>query len=344
LNKKIINKIDKNNMFDIISDLYKHINHSFNIIENFSIKWTGKIDNIVICGMGGSAIGGDFVKTVLNEEINIPIFVNRDYSLPKWINKNTLIIICSYSGNTEETVSCLNEAEKLNIIPIIISSGGFILNTGIDKQYPYIKVPPGIQPRAAFGYSSSLLLLLLNKIGVIGKNIIDNLFSSISEIKKLSKMYSDVNDNNEAIQLAYKIFNKYPIVYGTSSTDVIGLRFRCQLAENTKILSSNFIIPEQNHNEIEGFEKLNNNNYIIIWIYDLNDDSRKIKRIKVTSKILSTSVNNQYFFKGDGENLIIRLMKLIYFFDWVSFYGSIYNNINPTPVNKILELKKLMKE
>lgn len=343
MNKNIINKIDKDNMSDVIIDFYKHIEHSFDIIKSSSIDCDIKVNSIVICGMGGSAIGGDFVKTVLYKKINIPIIVNRDYSLPKWVNKNTLIILCSYSGNTEETISCLHESEKLKINPMIISSGGTLLNRAIKKGYSYIQVPSGIQPRAAFGYSSSLLLLLLNEINIAENSIIDNLYSSIDEIKKLSVIYSNINDNN-AIELASKIYNKFPIIYGTPTTDIVSLRFRCQLAENTKILASHFTIPEHNHNEIEGFEKIYNNNYVLIWIYDSNDNSKNIKRIKISSKVINHSVNEQYVFKGEGDNLIVRLLKLIYFYDWVSFYGAIYNNINPTPVNKILELKSLMKK
>ena len=343
MNKDTINSIDKDDMFNVIADLYKHIEHSFDIIKTSNINCNFNIHNILICGMGGSAIGGDFVKTVLGEKVNLTISVNRQYSIPKWVNQNTLVIICSYSGNTEETISSLIETEKLGVKPVIISSGGKLLETAINKNYSYIKMPKGIQPRAAFGYSASLLLLLLNKIGVVDKSIIDDLYLAIDEIRKMSIIFSEFSNDNEAMILSSKIFNSYPIIYGTKNTDVVSLRFRCQLAENTKILSSHYIIPEQNHNEIEGFLKNSIDNCILIWIYDKDDDDRNIKRIKVTSKILQKSCEDQYFYKENGGALINRLLKLIYFFDWVSFYGSIYNNINPTPVNKILELKKLMK-
>ena len=343
MNKNTINNIDTDGMFNIISDLYKHIEHSFDIIENSSVYCNLDVHNILICGMGGSAIGGDFVKTILNKTINLPIYVNRQYCIPKWVNKYTLVIICSYSGNTEETISSLIEIEKLGLKPIVISRGGKLLDTAINKKYSYIKMPTGIQPRAAFGYSSSLLLLLLNKIGIVDDNIIKNLYSTIDEIKEMSFVYSNIDDDNDSIVLASKICKSYPIIYGTQSTDVVSLRFRCQLAENTKILSSHYILPEQNHNEIEGFQKSCISDSILIWIYDIDDDDRNIKRIKVTSEILKDSCKNQYFYKESEGTLLSRLLKLIYFFDWVSFYGSIYNKINPTPVNKILELKRLMK-
>ena len=174
MNKDLVNTIDKDNMFNVIADFSNHIKESFDIIEKSNININLKPNNIIICGMGGSAIGGDFVKTILLKKINIPIYVNRDYFLPKWVNENSLVILCSYSGNTEETISCLKEVEKLNIKPFIISSGGLLLNEAKKSNYYYVKLPKGIQPRAAFGYSSSLLLLLLNKIDIVDKDIIDD--------------------------------------------------------------------------------------------------------------------------------------------------------------------------
>ena len=162
MNKKIIESFDKDNMFLVIRDLYKHIEDSFNIIESTQLNKNNKYNNIIVCGMGGSAIGGDFVKTILLNKLDIPIYINRNYSMPHWVNKNTLVIICSYSGNTEETISCFNKTVKLNLKPVIISSGGYILDKAIENKYEYVQLPEGIQPRAAFGYSASLLLLLLN--------------------------------------------------------------------------------------------------------------------------------------------------------------------------------------
>ena len=341
MNKQIIENLDKNNMFSVIKDLYKHVEHSFEIIEESSLHKVDRFRNIVICGMGGSAIGGDFVKTVLFNELTIPIYVNRDYNLPNWTDSKSLVIICSYSGNTEESISCLKQSIDLDINPIIISSGGYILNKAIENNYSYVQLPPGIQPRAAFGYSASLLLLTLNKLGLIDDKFKNGLFDSINILKNMSEELSDISDENRAIVLSSKIYNKYPIIYGTPLTDIVSLRFRCQLAENTKILSSHFMIPEQNHNEIEGFLKADMKNLAIIWIYDTDDHSQNIKRIKLTSSILE-EIKDQYKFCESGETLIIRLFKLIHFFDWVSFYGAMHNNINPTPVDTILQLKSFM--
>lgn len=342
MNKENITALDENNMYGVIKDLYKHVEHSFEIMESCTLTNNKNYNNILICGMGGSAIGGDFVKTILLSEISIPVVVNRNYVLPEWVNDNTLVIICSYSGNTEETISCFNQTISLNLKPIIISSGGYLLNEAINANFQYVKLPGGIQPRAAFGYSASLLLLVFCELGIANCSLRDDLYKSITCIKDMSLLYSEINDDNDALVLASKIHDKFPLIYGTPITNVVSLRFRCQLAENTKMLSSHFQIPEHNHNEIEGFQKMNINNLIIIWIKDMNDVKENLKRINITSKLLSNHIDHQYFFEQEGENLTLRLFKLIYYFDWVSFYAAMYNNINPTPVNTILKLKSLM--
>ena len=166
LNSKDVTLIDSENMFDEIKNFYLQIDKSFDIINKFNYKIDQHFDKIIICGMGGSAIGGDFLASVLKNEIDLPIYINRNYTLPKWVNSLTLIIICSYSGNTEETISCYKETTKNNFMPIIISSGGYLVKEAQKNNFPFIKLISGIQPRAAFGYSSSLLFLLLIKLNI----------------------------------------------------------------------------------------------------------------------------------------------------------------------------------
>ena len=341
MNIESINKYDKDSMIEVIKELYIHIEHSFDIILESNLNPKNNVENILICGMGGSAIGGDFVRTVLKDDFKIPIFVNRDYELPNWVSQNTLIFICSYSGNTEETISCYNSTVNNNIKPIVISSGGHILEDAKKNNFDFVQLPKGIQPRAAFGYSASLLLLALVKIGIVDKKYSDQLFNSIESIKNNSSKYSSISKGNDALELSKIIYNKFPIIYCTLNTEVVAFRLRCQLAENSKILSSHFVLPEQNHNEIEGFSNNDISNFVILWLKDKNDNERTIKRINITSKLLK-NIKYQFDYSEESDSLIERLFNLIYLFDWVSFYCAIYHKTNPTPVNTILELKSLM--
>ena len=348
LTKEKIRLFDTSNMYDEIKYMYKQIESSIKIINDLDkctiLKKNSILDkkycNILVCGMGGSAIGGDFVKSVISNDVDIPMYINRDYTIPKWVNKKTLVFICSYSGNTEETISCYDQIVNLQLIPIIISTGGFLLSDAIKNKFPIIKMPSGIQPRAAFGYSSSLLLLSLIKLNILKEDYLEQLKTTIQSLKKKNNKLSNFNIDNPAVNLAINIKDKFPIIYGTPLTDIISLRFRGQLAENSKILSFNNRYPELNHNEIEGFVKLNND-FILISIQDIDDNKIILKRIKITSQILST-VSNQFLYKQVGETYLERLYKSISFFDWVSFYLSILNKVDPTPVNNIMKLKKIM--
>ena len=333
-----IKKIDKSNMFNTIRDMYKQLNKSISIINDFNPKVHNYI-NIIVCGMGGSALGGDFVKNILRNDSHIPIYVNRDYNLPGWVNDKTLVILCSYSGNTEETISCYVHSKKITQHRLIISSGGFLLDEAIKENIPYVKLVPGIQPRAAFGYSSTLLLLALEKLNVTKSSYMNIIEDSIDSLQKLSIELSEISESNKAIELASNIYKKFVIIYGTPLTEIISLRFRGQLAENSKILSTHNTIPELNHNEIEGFIKQENT--VIIWIGDKNDSIENQNRIKFTSKILS-NVDSQFFYKQSGSSLLERMYKNILFFDWVSFYAAILNDVDPTPVDNIMKLKKLL--
>ena len=338
---KDIEKIDKSGMYLEIKRMYSQIKKSLDMIDDFKFSSNPSYNNIIINGMGGSAIGAEFVSSVLKYDLNIPIYVNRTYDLPKWVNSNTLVIICSYSGNTEETISCYNSCILRSLSPLIITSGGFLLDEAKNRLFNYIQLIPGIQPRVAFGYSSAFIFLSLIKFKLLRSEYIDMLNDASISMKRMSDQLSLIEPNNQAIDLAHKLYHKEIIIYGTPLTDVVSYRFRGQLAENSKVLSSHNCIPEQNHNEIEGFSNQDNRKKVIVWIHDEDDHAQIKKRIKITSKLFK-DIKNHYFYSQKGNNYLIRLYKNILFFDWVSFYLSILYKQDPTPVNKIHELKEMM--
>ena len=261
--------------------------------------------------------------------------------MPNWVDKKTLVIISSYSGNTEETISCYKESMKRKIKPVIITTGGFLLDQAIKNNQLHVIVPSGFQPRAAIGYSISLLMLILNKFKIIENDLIQKIENSLSLVEKQNNQLSMLNNHNQSIALARKIYNKFVIIYIDNHLESIALRFRCQLAENAKILSSHFIFPEQNHNEIEAFEKSCKKDLTIVWIHT-NNDYEKIKdRMIITSRILK-SIKNQYNVEKTESNNIQNILTLINFFDWVSYYCAMYNKIDPTPVNVIRKLKSII--
>ena len=224
--------IDASNMYKSIFDFSTHIEESFDFFKNNSslkLGLTHKIESIMILGMGGSAITGLLVKELLKNNLDIPIHVNQGYDIPKWINDKTLIIASSYSGNTEETLISCEESFKKTPNIIGISKGGKLFelleNKGVTE---YVKMPDGLQPRAAIGYSFSLMLMMLNKIGFIDESLVKNLKDSILSLKNKTKEYSIENLDNIAYSIACEIYNKNPLIYAEEGIfNVIGYRFKC---------------------------------------------------------------------------------------------------------------------
>ena len=343
-------KLDKSNMFKSINDFSVHIEESFNLFKKKSsiTKSYHDINKIMVLGMGGSAIAGLLIKELLKTNIDIPIEVNQGYDIPKWVNDKTLILACSYSGNTEETlISCKNCFEKTSKI-IGISKGGklfdLLKNKGIND---YVKMPDGLQPRAALGFSFSLILILLNKLELINNYFIDELRDSVLELKEKTKEYSLEDENNIAYSTANKIYNKNPIIYAQEGIfNIIGYRFKCQLVENSKVLAFNNAVPEMNHNEIEAYTNTVNikGNFIVIWINDSSYHNRNKKRIQIVSNILKNKVKEQLFLeiKEHNENKILKYLNYIHLVDWISYHIAILNKIDPSIIPNINKLKKTL--
>ena len=349
VDSELLKSIDKENMFDVLKNFHNQIKDAVQIAEKAdvtSIDPSG-IKNIVVNGLGGSAIGGDFVRSYTNYEITVPMFVNRNYTLPSFVNSNTLSITSSYSGNTEETNSAYDEAIKRNCKIICISSDGSVEKTALENKHLLVKIPGGLQPRCALGYSFFTLMILLSKLGFL-KNLFPDIDAVISKIEKKSALYANFNsEENTAITLANKLKGKLPVVYSyVDILDVVNLRWRGQLSENAKVLAYGNFFPEMNHNELVGW-KLNEDilkKIVVLMLKDDADNERIKLRMEITSGILNRYANDIIKLKGEGNSKLERIFDLVYLGDWVSYYLAIINKINPTPVEAIDFLKNKLSE
>ena len=320
---------------DQIIDQFENLNSLDLSLDKFS-----NVNSIVIAGMGGSAISGDLVKLFLKNDIDVPITVLRDYSIPNWTNENTLFILSSYSGNTEETLSCFDLAVSKSRKVISISTGGNLETESLKHEVPIVKIPKGYQPRAALGFSLITLLCVLNKINLVNSNFIDKIIDATKSLYQYMDEFC--TEEGLAASIAKSINNSIIAIYGVeNSTDHIASRLRAQIAENSKMLTSFNVIPEMNHNEIEGWNsfQFKNLNKVAIWIYDEEDNPRILDRIKITTNLLEKIGVNNLLIKTSGKNYEERCLKLIYLNDWISYYLAVENNIDPIPVNRIMELK-----
>ena len=336
--------IDPQGMKDAVYNFADDINKSSKIGKKIILnKKYNNIHNIIVVGMGGSAIGGDINKMLLKNDLSIPLIVSRNYFIPKWANKHSLVVVSSYSGGTEETLSAFKDALSKECQIYGITTGG-ILSKGLSSNdLDFILIPSGLQPRAALAYSFVPMLYLFLHLGLIKIDLNNNLMNSIKLLKSVRDDYMLNDQKNPTWVLSNKIFNTIPILYGeTDNTSVIALRWSNQLSENSKMLAFCNEIPEFNHNEIVGWE--NNPNLIeklsIIWLSDESDQERISIRQKISEKILETIVKNQFKISLHGSSRFDRLLHLIHFGDWVSLWCAYLHGTDPSPVDKISTLKK----
>jgi glucose/mannose-6-phosphate isomerase len=290
--------------------------------------------------LGGSAISGDLIRNYLKDEINIPFVVNRNYYLPAFANENTLLIASSYSGNTEETISVLNQAIRKNCSILILTTGGEAEKIADSNNLPVIKLQKGFQPRYALGLSFFSLLIGLEKIGLIS-----NQQNEIEEIINLWKLkgieYS--KDNNTAFKIAESLIGFIPVIYSIADlTSSAGYRFKCQLNENSKIHAFHHEIPEMNHNEIIGWETYQEKNFPVKVLNILDDECHPqvLKRINFLNEIFFQNKIDIIGLKSNEKSFKVRLMDLIYLCDWITFYIAVQRGYDPSEINNINELKK----
>ncbi|MBJ48636.1 MAG: bifunctional phosphoglucose/phosphomannose isomerase [Candidatus Marinimicrobia bacterium] len=342
---KKIEEIDSQDMQSQISSIYLQVEDSLKISESFfrkNKKYTKilkKIDNVLIIGMGGSAIGAEFASKCFKNEYDKPIHILRDYDLPAWVNKKTFVIVSSYSGNTEETLSAYKSCLKIGCNSIAISTCGNLTKIANRNEIDVIQIPTGFQPRAAIGYSLSLILLIFEQLGLISN--IENRLRAMLKVNSV-----DTNKEN-ALVVSQKLYKKFPVIYSSGGiNEVLAIRLKGQLAENSKILSYNSTFPEHNHNEIEGWNKLENitTNFVIVWINDEDDRIEIKKRMKIVSKIVSLHTNNQIHLHSENNEMINRVFEMINFIDWISYFLALKNDVNPSPVKNIEELKILIRK
>ena len=338
-----IKRIDQSGMYDRLLDFHTQIEDAVRIGKEASLKLSVKgVANIVLTGMGGSAIGGDLLRSYLVDELRVPFIVNRHYALPGFIDRGSLVIVSSYSGNTEETIAAHRDAIKRKARILCITTGGETERLAIRHRQPVIKIPGGFQPRAALGYSFFPLLLAFSRLGFMKQRAKDAR-ETIRLLRSKARVYGDPDaTGNSPLQLARQLKGTLPIVYSsTEYFDAIGVRWREQICENAKNLAFGHVIPEMNHNELVGWKigAETMGHMEVVFLRDRRTHKRIATREGITEEIISRHALHVSEVWSEGRSLLARMFSLIYFGDWVSFYLAILNDEDPTPVMVIEQLK-----
>ena len=335
---------DHSNFFQFISNFPNQIDEAPSLIKNLDIKSLKKdYQQVVLTGMGGSAIAGDLLKSYLQDEFTIPFFVNRNYSLPNFIGPQTLVIACSYSGNTEETISATATALDKKASVIGLASGGKLEQLLTKKGLPFVKIPDGYPPRQALGYLFFPILNLFQHLDLIQpKN--EEIREAIKVLRELRERNAPHITHNHILAklIAQKLYRKVPVIYTASELLYpVVTRWRNQFNENSKVLAFSNVLPELNHNEIVGWEAPREvlEKFNILFLRDQSELSRNKIRLDITKDIFQK--NNVPIFEvfAEGKRPLARIFSLIYIGDWVSYYLALLYEKDPFKIDSIQFLK-----
>lgn len=302
------------------------------------------VRNVVVGGLGGSAIGGDLVRSYLADDLRVPMQIARGYELPMYVGKDTLLIVSSYSGNTEESLSMLRAALDLGLRPVCISSGGAVSDIARAQDLALITLPTGFQPRAALAYSLVAVLKTLEHAGLTASQT-DTVLAGAEFIEGLHRTWGleSLGGENLALDLAHALHQRIPVIYsGCSLLDTVNYRWRGQIQENAKQLAFGSTLPEMNHNEIEAWGvSTSTAPWSAIFLRSPQDEHPRIaQRFEFLRSVLESNGIAVRSVEAFGETRMERMFSLLTLADWVSYYLAILNQVDPTAIPVMTRLKQ----
>jgi len=325
-------------MFDLIKNFPQQLLQAVEIGDKAVLtgKFEHPITNVVICGMGGSGIGGDVLAELLRNELSVPVTINKGYSLPGFVNSTTLLILSSYSGNTEETLACARAAVKKKIPATCVTSGGKLAEIALKHNWDSIAIPSGFPPRCCLGYSVTQLFFILCHHGLINADFKDSLIRSASYMELEQKKMLE-----ETEYLAARIIKKPIIVYAEDKYQSVALRFKQQVNENAKSHCWTNVLPELNHNELVGWSKANEHLVVLVFRSD-DENPRNTLRTNFTENVLHKISQPFYEIHAKGRDAYEKHFYLIHFGDWLSYHLCVMQGYDPFDIDVLIALKEHM--
>jgi glucose/mannose-6-phosphate isomerase len=342
----VYRQFDKSGMLDHLHRFPEQCQKAWEKVLKFELprEYT-KISNVVILGMGGSAIGGDIVRRLALAESKVPVWVHRDYGLPAFVDASTLVIASSYSGNTEETLSAFTKALGTQSKKLVITSDGKLKHLAEQEGIPVFVVDYQAPPRAAFPHNFIPLVGIFQKLGLLGDKSAD-LQESVNILKKLSRDFIETRPlvSNPAKQLATKLWRHVAVIYGAEMLSEVAQRWKTEFNENSKAWAFCESFPELNHNAVVGYEfPLEAKERIfVLMLHSPSLLPRSLLRYEVTANLLAKAGIAYEFPEARGKSALAQVMSLVLLGDYASFYLAVLNEVDPTSTDAINIVKQYL--
>jgi len=338
-----IKKLDPKDMYSAVYHLPEQIEKAAEVAYKAEIRnISDKIDKVLVLGMGGSAIGGDVLQSVLFKEAKFPIYVNRDYDLPNWVDEKTLVFAVSYSGHTVETINSAKLSYEKGASVVAVTSGGLLKEFANEKKLTLVEIPSGMAPRAAIGYVTIPSFVILERLGLISSKRKD-IEDTINYLRrKRDEFKIEVpTESNIAKKVAKMMFKHIPVIYAVEEKwKVAAYRWKCQINENSKYPAFYHFFPELNHNEIMAWEAVDDviNPLTLIFLYTSLEGEMKIRVEFMQEKISARGVSI-FLWQAEGENPLTQFFSLTYLGDFATVYLAYLADKDPFSIGYINELK-----
>lgn len=346
-----IRKLDLENMMGSIEELGKQVQHAWEDLQSISFTPKSEIKNVVIAGMGGSGLGADVIKHLFKDELKVPLDYVHDYTLPGYVNENTLVVLSSYSGTTEEINACGVAAQKANAQIMVIAAGGDLEKLALENNYTIYKINPkhnpSNQPRMAIGYAVFGTIGLLARAGILSVSheqveaVVATIHKQIEQCK-----VEILGEENPAKALAYMMIDRRPVFVVSDFLEGAAHVSTNQGNENAKIFADYKVVPEMDHHLLEGlqFPKSNATNHLFVFVQSMLYHPKNVIRVNLTQKIADANDIDTVAIPLKAQTKIEQVFEMLTLFGFAGFYLAMLEGINPSPIPFVEDFKVDLKE
>lgn len=331
-----LREVDPSGQLDDVLALPEHLRDALWRVESAQIEPSRGASGLVVCGMGGSAIGGDLARAALGDRVALPLETVRGYSLEPWTPPDRAVLCSSYTGNTEETVACYQEAAALGAPTLVASTGGKLTEAARRDGVPVVGLPAGLQPRAAVGYTFTAAAEAARIYGAAA-GIRAEIEAAADRLEAPRKALCE-----RAAGLAEALHGTVPVIAGCGLTAPVGYRWKCQVNENAKWPAFSHVLPELDHNEIVGWQGAgveDPTRFSAVFLTDRDQHPRVRRRIELTAELIEGGAAGVHLIDTEGESRTERLLWAVLLGDLVSLCLAGLRGVDPAPVGAIETLK-----